>query len=209
METGDSRFGRVLMERVSPERYEKLLKARVGIAGLGGIGSHIAIQLARCGVGSLHLVDFDRVDAGNLNRQHYFSAHEGRLKTEALREQILQINPRIRLICDSIIVTRDNAGALFEDDPIVCEAFDRPENKALLVNALLEQSDSVKVIASSGMAGLGPSNDIRTQRIGSRLYVCGDGVSDVAAGEPLFAPRVAICAGHQSQQAIRLILEED
>ena len=80
----------------------QLEKVRVGIAGLGGLGSHIAVFLARAGVQHLHLVDFDRVDESNLNRQHYFLRDVGRLKTEALAEQLLAINPALKIKTQNI-----------------------------------------------------------------------------------------------------------
>lgn len=209
MESLREDFREALVRRLPLESYEKLRAARVGIAGLGGLGSNIAVLLARCGIGSLHLVDFDRVDASNLNRQHYFISHLDRLKTEALADQLWQINPSLKLTCDNVVVTESNATDIFAHDPLVCEAFDRPESKALLVNALLEHDNRIRIVASSGVAGTGPANDIRTRRLGSRLYICGDEISAVADNEPLFAPRVALCAGHQAQQIIRLILEEE
>ena len=77
-----------LCQRHGKALQDKLQKAKVAIAGLGGLGSNIAIGLARIGVGQLHLVDFDRVDLTNLNRQHYFIHHLGQYKTEALKKQI-------------------------------------------------------------------------------------------------------------------------
>ena len=62
-----------LSSRIGEEARVRLAAARVGVAGLGGLGSHIAVMLARSGVGALHLVDFDLVDESNLNRQHYSS----------------------------------------------------------------------------------------------------------------------------------------
>ena len=58
-----------LCQRHSPEVQQQLSRGRVAIAGLGGLGSHVAIFLARIGVGHLHLIDFDRVELTNLNRQ--------------------------------------------------------------------------------------------------------------------------------------------
>ena len=68
---------------------KQLAQVRVGIAGLGGLVSHIAVFLARPGVQQLHLVDFDRVDESNLTRSHYFLLDVGRLKTEGLAEELL------------------------------------------------------------------------------------------------------------------------
>ena len=66
-----------LLARCTREEVEKLRNAEVAVAGLGGLGSHVSVFLARAGVGHLHLVDFDKVDMTNLNRQHYFISHLG------------------------------------------------------------------------------------------------------------------------------------
>lgn len=194
-----------LAQRIGADARERLQAARVGVAGLGGLGSHIAVMLTRSGVGSLHLVDFDRVDESNLNRQHYFREHLGLRKTEALAEQLLAINPRIDLTLDCVRVTEANAAELFAQEAVVCEAFDNPESKADLVNALLSTSPHTVVVAASGMAGAGPAAEVVTQRVGRRLYICGDGTTDVA-DEALYAPRVTLCAAQQALVVVRLIL---
>ncbi len=187
---------------------EKISKARVAVAGLGGLGSNIAVSLARAGVGSLYLVDFDRVERSNLNRQYYGMRHLGRYKTEALREVIAEINPDVKVTVGQVRVTAENVLTLFGGEKIVCEAFDAPESKAMLVNALLTGRDDCIVIAGSGMAGLGSANKMLTKRVNPRLYVCGDGASGIGEGVFLAAPRVAICANHMAHMALRLIIEE-
>lgn len=195
-----------LIERHGEEVHNKLKDAKVAVAGLGGLGSNIAISLVRAGVGELMLVDFDRVDISNLNRQQYFMEQLGKYKTEALVENLRRINPYIRLKTVTVRVTEDNAAELFSDYKIVCEAFDRAENKAMLVNTLLEQTDSI-IVSGSGMAGYGRSNEIETKRIMNRLYICGDRVTDSAAVNGLMAPRVMICAAHQANKVIELIVK--
>lgn len=194
-----------LAQRIGVDACERLRAARVGVAGLGGLGSHIAVMLARSGVGMLHLVDFDRVDESNLNRQHYFREHLGLRKTEALAEQLVRIDPRIDLTLDCVRVDATNAARLFAREAIVCEAFDDPESKADLVNALLVASPHTAVVAASGMAGAGPADEVRTRRVGRRLFVCGDGATDVA-DEALYAPRVTLCAAQQALAVVRLVL---
>ncbi len=194
----DARFPR--------EMKEKLAAARVAVAGLGGLGSQIAVMLARSGVGHLLLADFDRVDTTNLNRQAYRIPHLGRYKTEALEEILREIDPYLDIRTVRAEVTPENAAGIFGGWPIVCEAFDRPENKAMLVSVLLERCPGVTLVSGEGLAGYGGSNEIRTVRRLDRLYVCGDGVTDVGDGVGLMAPRVAICAGHQANQVLRLIL---
>ena len=193
-------------KRFSKEIYEKLKNAKVAVAGLGGIGSHIAVNLARSGVGKIHLVDFDRVDLTNLNRQAYTIEHLGKLKTEALKEILLNINPYLDITTKTVKVTEENVISIFNKYPIVCEAFDNPDNKAMLVNNLLEKIEGVKVVSSSGMAGYESSNLIKTTKVMKNFYLCGDRVTDAYSGIGLMSGRVNICAGHASNMVIRLIL---
>ena len=193
-----------LARRIGATERERLAEARVGVAGLGGLGSHIAVMLARSGVGMLHLVDFDRVDESNLNRQHYFREHLGCRKTDALAEQLMRIDPQLELALDCVRVDAGNAAALFAGERIVCEAFDDAACKAELVNALLTGTEAT-VVAGNGMAGAGPAEAVVTRRAGRRLYVCGDGATDVADAA-LYAPRVTLCAAQQALVAVRLAL---
>lgn len=201
----EKEFLQVMDDRFSPEVYEKLKAGKVGIAGLGGLGSHIAIMLARSGIGCLHLVDFDIVDLGNLNRQEYRIHHLGELKTEALKEQLLEMNPYINVTTDCVMVTEDNAAQIFADDDIICEAFDKPENKAMLVHAILSNCPGKKLITGSGMAGFGSSNTIQSRKVMKNWYMCGDEKTDIAEGIGLMAARVSICAGHQANMVIRIL----
>ena len=195
-----------LCQRHGKALQDKLQKAKVAIAGLGGLGSNIAIGLARIGVGQLHLVDFDRVDLTNLNRQHYFIHHLGQYKTEALKKQILEINPYIRVSTDCLKITASNVATLFSDADIICEAFDVPENKAMLVNTVLEQLPDKWLVSGNGMTSYGKSNLIKTKAIMSKFYLCRDNISK-NEDQPLMAPRVAICAGHEANMVAELIIE--
>ena len=196
-----------LLSRCTREEVEKLRNAEVAVAGLGGLGSHVSVFLARAGVGHLHLVDFDKVDMTNLNRQHYFISHLGMDKTEALKEQLLQINPWLDIKTSCERVTEENIPRLFQNADIICEAFDRPENKAMLVNSCLELFPEKPLVCASGMAGFGRSNAIVTRQVGKKLYLCGDGVSGIEEGQGLAAPRVALCAAHEANLILELILQ--
>ena len=193
--------------RFPDEMREKLRGAKVAVAGLGGLGSNIAVMLARSGIGHLFLVDFDVVDVTNLNRQMYFISHLGLPKTEALPQILYQINPY--LTCESvrIKVIPENVRELFKEYPIVCEAFDKPDQKAMLVRELLMQCPETIVVSGNGMAGYGDTNDICTSQKMRRLYVCGDQKTDVGGGIGLMAPRVAACAAHEANKVIQLIME--
>lgn len=188
---------------------ERLNSARVAIAGLGGLGSNIAVMLARSGVGHLLLVDFDCVDTTNLNRQAYGISHLGMPKAQALPLILRDINPYLDIEARQIRVTPDNVAELFGSFDIVCEAFDRPDQKAMLVRELLEQCPRATVVSGNGLAGFGDSNLIRTRKRMKRLYVCGDGTTGASPGTGLMAPRVSICAGHQANKIIQLILGDE
>lgn len=198
----------MMASRHSPGVFEKVKQARVGIAGLGGLGSHIAFALARTGVGHLHLVDFDTVEPSNLNRQCYRICDLGKPKAQALAEQLMEVNPYLSITADCVRVTHDNAASLFSGEPIVCEAFDAPDAKAILIDAVLSACPDHIVVAASGMAGYDSCNDICTRRVTSRLYLCGDGKTAARPGCGLMAPRVSVCAGHQANMVLRLILGE-
>lgn len=198
-----------LCERHTKEVQDKLLQGKVAIAGLGGLGSNIAVALARAGVGTLHLVDFDVVDISNLNRQQYRIRDIGRKKTEALAEIIREINPFVHLKLDSVRVEEKNVSELFHGEDIVCEAFDQAKEKAMFVDAFFSSFQDEKILLSgSGMAGYHSSNQIKTRQLNKRFYLCGDGVNGLESGQSLMAPRVSICAGHEANMVIRLLLGE-
>lgn len=199
---------KALVSRHTEGIQARISAARVAVAGLGGLGSNIAVSLARLGVGHLHLIDFDRVDVTNLNRQQYFADQVGMPKTEALRENLLRINPWLDLRTDCLRVTEENAAGLLRDDTYICEAFDVAEQKAMFVRTVLEQLPEKYLVAASGMAGYGDGNEIHTRRVASRFYLCGDEKTEAAAGRGLMAPRVALCAAHQANMVLRLILGE-
>lgn len=198
-------FEKVLCERIGEGLYQKFKNAKVAVAGLGGLGSNIAVMLVRSGIGNLHIVDFDTVDITNVNRQVYDMSHIGIKKTIALMDMLKKINPYINVTADCITVNEHNAVNIFGDCSIVCEAFDRAENKAMLVNTLLERCPNTAVISGNGMAGIDSGNAIKTRKLTDRFYICGDGKSDILDGEVLMAPRVNICAGHQANTVLRII----
>lgn len=197
-----------LEERHGAELQRKLSAAKVAVCGLGGLGSNIAIALARAGVGKLHIIDFDRVDISNLNRQQYFPEQLGQLKADALYDTLKRIAPYCEIVRESIKLDEDNIPKLLADDDIIAEAFDKADQKAMLVNCVLENLPEKYLVSGSGMAGISPSNMITTKRIMKRFYLCGDGVSDVDDGMGLVASRVLICAGHQAHAVIRIIAGE-
>jgi sulfur carrier protein ThiS adenylyltransferase len=198
----------LMAARHTPLVHEKLKKFKVGIAGLGGLGSNTAISLARMGIGKLLLVDFDVVEPSNLNRQQYFVRHIGMKKTDALKEIIMDCNPFIQVETKDLFLTEENIAKTFKDVDIIVEAFDNPEYKASLVNIFLKDLKDKKLVSASGMAGYFSSNTIKTTRIKENFYMVGDGVSEAQPGCGLMAPRVAIAANHEANAVIRIILDQ-
>lgn len=179
--------------------------ASVAVCGLGGLGSNIAIALSRAGVGRLHLMDFDRVEITNLNRQQYKVSQIGMLKTEAMRENLAEIAPYCNVTIDTVRLTAENIPERLSGFPIICEAFDKAEAKAMLLDAAAQHFPDAWLVSGTGMAGIGPANLIRTRRLGRRLVLCGDGVSGVEDGVTLVGARVLVCAAHQAMAIIRII----
>ena len=196
-----------LAERHGEELQKKLSAASVAVCGLGGLGSNIAITLARAGVGSLHIIDFDKVDISNLNRQQYFPEQLGMFKTDALYDTLKRIAPYCDITRDCIKLTDENIPSLLTED-IIAEAFDKADQKAMLVNCILEKMPGKYLVSGSGMAGIGSSNTIKTRRITERFYLCGDCVTDVADGLGLVSSRVLVCAAHEANAIIRIIAGE-
>ena len=194
-----------LNERHGEDLQKKFSSAVVAVCGLGGLGSNVAIALARAGIGKLILIDFDKVDITNLHRQQYKASQIGKPKTAALSDNLLEIAPYIALETHNVKIDEQNATDFFKDADIICEAFDNPEAKAILVNAVLEKAPEKYLIAASGMAGLGDPNLIHTKKITDKFYLSGDEVSDTKDGLSLFAPRVALCAAHQASTALRIL----
>lgn len=196
---------RALEERHGKELQKRFASASVAVCGLGGLGSHIAFALARAGIGRLILIDFDKVEITNLNRQQYKADQIGFDKTEALKRNLKEIAPYVQteVFCEKL--TEKNIPELLKEADIVCEAFDDPESKALLTDTVLSLMKEKYLVAASGMAGLESGNIICTRKITDHFYLCGDGVSEVTDGMGLVSARVMLCAAHQAHMVLRIL----
>ena len=197
-----------LEERHGKELQKRFAEASVVVCGLGGLGSNVAVSLARAGIGRIHLIDFDKVDISNLNRQQYFPEQLGQYKADALKDTLLKLAPYCDITSQTVKLDAENIPVLLADFPIVCECFDNAEQKAMLVNTLLEHFPEKNLVAASGMAGLDSANTILTRRIANNFWLCGDGKSDVGEGLGLISARVAVCAAHQATMVLRIISGE-
>ncbi len=202
-------FECLMMARHTPGIHQKIKTSVVGIAGLGGLGSTVAIALARIGVGTLLLVDFDVVEPSNLNRQQYFIHQIGMPKVEALQENISKINPYVKVYSYCEKLDRNNVERIFKEAAVVVEAFDRAEEKAILINVISEKMPEKYIVAASGVAGYGDNNEIRTVRFSSKIFIVGDQKTAAQPGIGLMAPRVGIVAHHQANLVLRILLGEE
>jgi len=201
-------WNQALIERHGKDLHGNFAAATVAVCGLGGLGSNIAIALARAGIGKLLLIDFDRVDITNLHRQQYKANQIGLYKADALAENLLEIAPYTEIKTVTAKITEENFADLLKGADVVCEAFDNAEAKAMLVNSVLEQLPDCYLVAASGMAGIDTPNTIRTRKVMGRFYLCGDETNDVADTIGLVAPRVMLCAAHQAHTVLRILAGE-
>ncbi|MBE0534349.1 MAG: sulfur carrier protein ThiS adenylyltransferase ThiF [Phycisphaerae bacterium] len=186
--------------------FFELKNSVVGVAGLGGLGSNVAIALARLGLGRLIVADFDVVDTSNLNRQQYYVDQVGMPKVEALVANLRRINPNIEIAGHQVRLTPENVPEIFAGADVIAECFDRSEQKQMLVETVLLRM-SAPIVSVSGLAGYGRSNDIVTRRLSSRHVLVGDGVTAARPGVPLTAPRVGVAAHHQANAILEIMLD--
>jgi sulfur carrier protein ThiS adenylyltransferase len=187
--------------------HARLGECRVGIAGCGGLGSTVAVALARSGIGALTLVDFDLVESSNLNRQQYFIDQIGLPKVDALAANLRRISPHVQLVCHRCRLTGSGVPSVFGDCTAVAECFDNPASKAELLTAMTRVCPSTSVVGASGIAGCGPASGITCRRVFGNHFVVGDGVTGVEMGVAPWAPRVTVAAGFQANVIVRLLLD--
>lgn len=162
---------------------------KVGIAGVGGIGSNVAVNLVRCGCNILKLVDYDRVEASNLNRQFYFTDQVGRYKVDMLAENLRRIDPQAAIECLRLRLDSDNIVDSLGDCDILVEGFDEQQTKKMMLEAFAGADRPM--VSASGIAGSLVDN-LRMRRLGNCIVV-GDLQTDFREAA-LYAPKISIIA---------------
>jgi len=189
------------------ERVRAKLKASsVGIAGLGGLGSNVAMALARAGIGRLVIVDFDNVEASNLNRQAYTLDQVGMRKTEALLSNIAKANQDVDVTAFCHRLEPGSMSEPFSRVDIVIEALDDAATKASFIEEISIKFPDRPIIAASGVAGIHGSGRVHLKRSGNIHLVQDDDApsSDVSA---VLAPKVGLFACWQACVALEVLLE--
>jgi sulfur carrier protein ThiS adenylyltransferase len=193
-----------LARQLGMERLQRLQSVKVGIAGAGGLGSNCAACLVRSGFKQLALVDFDIVEPSNLNRQFYFGDQVGMAKVEALRVNLLRINPDLDLTVKLQKITAANVEECFGDCQVVVEAVDQPETKRLVVEHFWYAAKLV--VAASGIAGWDDADRLVTRRVNPHVYLVGDQVTATGESQPPLAPRVNVAAAKEANVILRWVL---
>ncbi|MBM4153913.1 MAG: sulfur carrier protein ThiS adenylyltransferase ThiF [Lentisphaerae bacterium] len=197
----------LMAARHTPGVHRRLAQASVGIAGLGGLGSAVAVALARVGIGRLVLADFDVVEPSNLNRQQYFTDQIGMRKTEALAANLARIHPRVRCETHAVRLVPDNLASVFATVDVLVEAFDRADQKVMLLQAFAAARPDIPIVGASGLAGHGDESGLAVRRLGPNLYIVGDLETAARPGCGLMAPRVGIAAHMQANVVLRLLVD--
>ena len=188
---------------LAPEERAALESVRVGIAGAGGLGSNCAMHLVRSGVKHITIADFDVVNESNLNRQFFFRDQIGQKKVEAIKANLLRIEPDADIRAVDIRLDVSSAREIFADCGIVVEAFDAVDAKVMLVSAFA--SSGKKLVTASGLAGWGRSNAMRVRKMGN-IVAIGDGETSVGDGAAPVSPRVGIAAAMEANAVVSLLL---
>lgn len=195
-------FEEALCNYFTKEQLEKIWTCTIGIAGAGGIGSNVAITLTRCGFKKFVLLDFDDIEASNLNRQQFFINEVGFKKVDILKKRILKINP------DSEILTYKKRWSaeeenVFKNCDILIEGFDEADTKKQFVE--FYQGSGKPIICGSGMAGYITDNPIPIKTIGN-IIIVGNQTREVSKKNPPLSPQIMIIAAMMAEIVLNLTL---
>jgi sulfur carrier protein ThiS adenylyltransferase len=198
-------FEKAVVGYIGEENLNKLQSVKVGIGGAGGLGSNCAFNLVRSGFKNFVIVDFDKVEYPNLNRQFYFTEQVSQAKVLALKENLLKINPDLEFEAIVKRVNSDNISQFFDDCDIIVEAFDEVKSKKMIVDEYIN-SDKF-LVSASGLAGWGNIDKIQTKRFNDNFYIVGDFITEVSDDNPPLSPRVNIVAAKQADLILEAVLE--
>ena len=193
-----------VLARQEDEVNKILEKASVSILGCGGLGSTIAMTLARCGLGKIYLYDFDKVELSNLNRQNYDQSDLGKSKVLQTKKKIKETIPYTEVYGEEIYITRENLDEISQRSDIFIEAFDKKEMKTMVFDYFLGKKDK-KLIMASSLSGLGDIHDIKIKNLAN---VCMVGDFRSTPEEGLYLPYVGIVANIEALCAIKIIRGE-
>jgi sulfur carrier protein ThiS adenylyltransferase len=198
--TKDNLFG-----KIDPEIRNKIVGKTIGIAGAGGLGSNVAVSLARCGIDSLVIADFDKVEYSNLNRQFYFLDQIGKYKVDALFENLMKINPFMKLEMHNTKLDSANVNTIYSKVDILVEAVDSAYVKQIIVENWVEKYPQKPIIIASGVYGFGDFEKLRIKVV-DKIYICGDEETEIKNDYSPLSPKIGIVANMQADLVIKILV---
>jgi len=184
---------------ISVEDQSKLAASTVAIVGCGGLGGSMAEEFSRLGVGSLILIDGDRIEVSNLNRQLFATEKNiGQQKAEAARDRLQAVNSGVKLKIIKDWFNEDNAASFFEGADLVCDALDSISRRVSLERSCHRLG---LPLVYAGIAGWSGDYSV------SRLFRQGEKGMEKVWGNPAFTP--AVLASLSVAEAVKVIVGRD
>lgn len=197
-------FQRGLARHLGGDWVKFAASVPIGIIGAGGLGSNCAMHLLRSGFSRLILADPDIVEASNLNRQFFTLDQIGRTKVEALRHNLLAVNPDAEITTHPLAVDAANMRDLFGSCRAVVEAVDRPDTKKLILETLMPTG--CLLVGASGMGGAGLAGTMSLRKLGANCVIVGDQITACSAAAPPLSPGVGMAAAMQADVILNYFL---
>lgn len=192
---------------ISVEDQSKLANSTVAIVGCGGLGGSMAEEFSRLGVGNLILVDGDRIEESNLNRQLFATEKNiGQLKAEAARDRLQTVNSGVKLKIIKDWFNEDNAAGFFEGADLVCDALDSISRRVSLERACHRLGLPLVYAGIAGWFGLLGVSFPGDYSV-SRLFRQGEKGMEKVWGNPAFTPTVL--ASLSVVEAVKIIVGRD
>lgn len=198
-----NRMERGLNKYLKKSEFTLIQSKTVGIAGCGGLGSNTAHNLVRLGFKNFILVDFDLIEESNLNRQFFFYDQIGEVKCEALKTNLLRINPDLNIETLKVKIDRLNIHDIFSGCDLIVEGFDKVKYKTILIEEL---SPLIPCVSATGLGDYWDVEGIKTREISKNLIIIGDFKSDVDKGVSPLSPGVTIAAAKEAAALLKITL---
>lgn len=200
----------IMLPEIDADGQMRLAEATVLIIGLGGLGSAASMYLAAGGVGRLILVDFDKVDLSNLQRQIVHRTRDiGRLKVESARDNLLDLNPDVNLVLIDHVLEDDELMNLVREADVVVDATDNFKTRFAINAACVKTGTPLVSGAAIRFEAQVSIFDMRSRE--SPCYRClyGDNarVDETCTANGVIAPLLGIIGSIQALEAMKLIMD--
>ncbi len=198
-----------MAERLSSNEQRRIRQGKVAIVGLGSVGSHTAVTLARSGVGSFLLIDSSVVESDDIPREYFFTKHIGMLKAEAMAKTVNEVNPFAEVRIFTQKLDENNMADILKGFSIIVEAFPCEKSSVAFTEAVHSFFPQTHVISMCGLGDCASANSIGTKKAGKNLYICGASQKKERTKRSGLLSCAMVCAGHQADVALRLLLGEE